>query len=90
MYTYKIADVIDSLQKSNPKDYRLKKLQGDFYYDISIIYDKDWIINKQEVTRRMYEGYTTAEDHGIELIIYINILITKMMQDKWLDQYLVN
>ena len=27
MYTYKIADVIDSLQKSNPKDYRLKKLQ---------------------------------------------------------------
>ncbi len=66
MYTYKIAEVIDSLQKSNPKDYRLKKLQGDFYYDISIIYDKDWIINKQEVTRRMYEGYTTAEDHGIE------------------------
>ena len=66
MYPYKIADIIDSLQKSNPNDYRLKKVQGDFYYDISILYGKDWIINKQEVTRRMYEGYTTAEEHGIE------------------------
>jgi tetratricopeptide (TPR) repeat protein len=66
MYPYNIADIIDSLQKSNPTDYRLKKVQGDFYYDISILYGKDWIVNKQEVTRRMYEGYTTAEEHGIE------------------------
>tara|TARA_B110000211_G_scaffold223046_1_gene272470 strand:+ start:450 stop:1628 length:1179 start_codon:yes stop_codon:yes gene_type:complete len=66
MYPYKIADIIDSLQKAHPTDYRLKKVQGDFYYDISILYGKDWIINKQEVTRRMYEGYTTAENHGIE------------------------
>ena len=66
MYPYEIADIIDSLQKSHPKDYRLKKVQGDFYYDISILYGKDWIINKQEVTRRMYDGYTVAEEHGIE------------------------
>ena len=66
MYPYKIADIIDSLQKAHPTDYRLKKVQGDFYYDISILYGKDWIINKQEVTRRMYDGYTLAEEHGIE------------------------
>jgi len=65
MYPYKISSILDSLQKIHPTDYRLKKAQGDFYYDISILYGKDWIVNKQEVTRRMYEGYTKAEEHGI-------------------------
>lgn len=65
MFPYKIDQILDSLQKIYPTDYRLKKAQGDLYYDISILYGKDWIIPQQEVIRRMYEGYTTAEEHGI-------------------------
>lgn len=66
MYPFNIEKVLDSLQVIFPKDYRLKKTQGDFYYEISILYDKDWIVNKQEVTRRMFEGYSTAEEHGVK------------------------
>tara|TARA_B100000795_G_C22805641_1_gene444694 strand:- start:6898 stop:8073 length:1176 start_codon:yes stop_codon:yes gene_type:complete len=65
MFPYEISSIIDSLQKIHPTDYRLKKIQGDFYYDVSILYGNDWILNKQEVTRRMYEGYSKAEEYGI-------------------------
>lgn len=66
MFPYSIDKILDSLQNIYPNDYRLKKAQGDYYYDISILYGKNWIINEQEITRRMYEGYTTAEENGIE------------------------
>lgn len=65
MYPYNIEKILDSLQVIYPNDFRLKKAQGDFYYDISILYDKDWIVNKQEVIRRMYDGYSKAEENGI-------------------------
>jgi tetratricopeptide (TPR) repeat protein len=65
MFPYEISSIIDSLQKTHPTDYRLKKIQGDFYYDVSILYGNDWVLNKQEVTRRMYEGYSKAEEYGI-------------------------
>lgn len=65
MYPYKIERILDSLQAIYPNDFRLKKAQGDFYYDISILYDKDWVVNKQEVIRRMYDGYSKAEENGI-------------------------
>lgn len=65
MYPYKIDKIIDSLRQHHPSDFRILKTQGDFYYDISILYGKDWIISHQEVTRRMYEGYSLAEQNGV-------------------------
>ena len=63
--SFKINLILDSLINEYPKDYRLMKAQGDYYYDIFILYGKDWIKNKQEVLRRMYNGYSVAEKNGV-------------------------
>ncbi len=63
--SFKINLILDSLIHEHPKDYRLMKAQGDYYYDIFILYGKDWIKNKQEVLRRMYNGYSVAEKNGV-------------------------
>jgi len=69
--SFKINLILDSLINEYPKDYRLMKAQGDYYYDIFILYGKDWIKNKQEVLRRMYNGYSVAEKNGV--IDYISL-----------------
>ena len=63
--SFKIDEIIDSLIKENPKKFNLYKLKGDYYYDIFILFGKNWIINKQEVLRRMYTAYIKADKNGV-------------------------
>lgn len=62
---FKINEVIDSLLRENPKNYNLHKAKGDYYYDIFILYGRDWIVNRQEVLRRMFTAYNKADKNGI-------------------------
>lgn len=62
---FKIDEIIDSLIRENKKDYRLYKAKGDFYYDIFVLYGKDWKKNQQEVLRQMYTAYKTADENGV-------------------------
>ncbi|MBO72082.1 MAG: hypothetical protein CMD35_00560 [Flavobacteriales bacterium] len=63
-FPFKIDVIIDSLIRENPENYNLYKSKGDYYYDIFILFGKDWIINKQEVLRRMYTAYKKADENG--------------------------
>ena len=64
-FQFKIDTILGSLIQENPKNYTLQKFKGDYYYDIFILFGRDWLISKQEVLRRMYTAYTTADAHGV-------------------------
>jgi len=64
-FPFKIDLILDSLIKENPKNYNLQKIKGDYYYDIFILFGRDWIISQQEVLRRMYAAYYKADKNGI-------------------------
>ena len=64
-YSFKIDLIIDSLIKENPKNYNLYKSKGDYYYDIFILFGRNWKVNRQEVLRRMYIAYDKADKHQI-------------------------
>ncbi|MBK21571.1 MAG: hypothetical protein CMP63_04540 [Flavobacteriales bacterium] len=64
-FPFKIDRILDSLIKENPENYNLQKSKGDYYYDIFILFGRDWIISQQEVLRRMYTAYSTADKNGI-------------------------
>lgn len=65
VFSFKADELIDSLLSTNPENARIFKTQGDYYYDIFILFGKDWKVNKQEVLRRMYLGYTKAYEAGV-------------------------
>lgn len=58
---YKIDSVLAALASKNPDNGNVFKAQGDYYYDIFVLYGQDWIESKQEVLRRMYTAYDRAE-----------------------------
>ena len=62
---FKINEVLDSLLNESPENYLLHKAKGDYYYDIFILYGRDWIVNRQEVLRRMFTAYDKAEKNGV-------------------------
>lgn len=62
---FKIDEIIDSLISENKKNFTLYKAKGDFYYDIFVLYGKDWKMNQQEVLRQMYTAYKKADDNGV-------------------------
>lgn len=64
-FSFKIDQIIDSLIIKNPKNYNLFKSKGDYYYDIFILFGKDWIKSKEEVLRRMYNSYNKADQNGV-------------------------
>lgn len=65
VFPFKIDEILDSLINENPKNYNLLKTKGDYYYDIFILYGKDWIKNRQEVLRQMYTAYNKADENGV-------------------------
>lgn len=62
-FPFNIDLIIDSLIREHPKNYNLYKLKGDYYYDIFILFGRNWKVNKQEVLRRMYIAYEKADKH---------------------------
>ena len=64
-FPFKIDAILDSLIQENPKNYTLQKSKGDYYYDIFILFGRDWITSQQEVLRRMYTAYSIADKHGV-------------------------
>lgn len=62
---FKIDEIIDSLINENKKNFSLYKAKGDFYYDIFVLYGKDWKKNQQEVLREMYTAYKKADENGV-------------------------
>jgi len=64
-FQFKIDAILDSLIQENPKNFSLQKLKGDYYYDIFILFGRDWVVSQQEVLRRMYSAYNTADKNGV-------------------------
>ncbi len=64
-FPFKIDAILDSLIRENPKNFSLQKSKGDYYYDILILFGRDWIVSQQEVMRRMYSAYNTADKNGV-------------------------
>tara|TARA_Y100000589_G_C27100197_1_gene607696 strand:- start:110 stop:1288 length:1179 start_codon:yes stop_codon:yes gene_type:complete len=62
-FPFKIDIIIDSLIRENPKNINLHKSKGDYYYDIFILFGRNWKVNRQEVLRRMYIAYDKADKH---------------------------
>lgn len=63
-FPYKIDIILDSLLKEAPNNYKLYKAKGEYYYDILILFNKDWIKNKQEVLRQMHDSFKLADENG--------------------------
>tara|TARA_B100001173_G_scaffold27896_1_gene21915 strand:+ start:11724 stop:12902 length:1179 start_codon:yes stop_codon:yes gene_type:complete len=64
-FPFKIDAILDSLIQENPKNHTLQKYKGDYYYDIFILFGRDWITSQQEVLRRMYTAYSIADKQGV-------------------------
>ena len=63
-FPFKIDIILDSLIKEEPNNYKLYKAKGEYYYDIFILFEKEWIKNKQEVLRQMHDSFKKADENG--------------------------
>ncbi len=74
MYILPLQDVLDTLIKLHPENYKLHKTLGKFYYEVYLKYGEKWIISSQELLRNMYTYSKEAADNGeADFLTYYNI-----------------
>jgi tetratricopeptide (TPR) repeat protein len=56
--------VLDSLLKSNPKDYALYKALGDYYYEVFTHFQENWLKKPGELVGLIEENYLKSSPQG--------------------------
>jgi tetratricopeptide (TPR) repeat protein len=60
LYILKADLVLDSLLKHHPEDFRLNKALGDFFYEVYLRYNDQWLMTPQELLIKIDENYLKA------------------------------
>ncbi len=57
--------IIDTLLKQHPKDYKLYEGLGNYYYQVFLYFQENWIKKPEELVQLILGNYTIANEHGI-------------------------
>lgn len=64
MYMLPINEILDSLITKHPKQYKLHKSLGYYYYDVHLKYGDNWIMDSKEVIEKMYDYSKIAAENN--------------------------
>lgn len=65
LYILKADLLLDSLSKIYPEDGRLNKALGDYYYEVYLRYNDQWIMTTDELLSKMKQNYLKAISGGV-------------------------
>jgi tetratricopeptide (TPR) repeat protein len=65
LYILKADLLLDSLSKVYPEDDRLNKALGDFYYEVYLRYNDQWIMTTDELLTKLKQNYLKAISGGV-------------------------
>ena len=86
MHQFEINKVLDSLVKVYPKDYRLYKGLGDFYYDVHIKYGDTWIIKNKQLVADIEDDYLETIKHNLaDFQTFYRLGLVDIMDDKYAE-----
>ncbi len=74
LYVLPIQDVLDTLIMQHPKNYKLHKTLGKFYYEVYLKYGENWMMTSDELLKKMYDHSIIAAENGeADFLTYYNI-----------------
>jgi len=59
-------EVLDSLLKKHPTDYRLYQGLGDYYYQVFVLFQEKWLKKPEDLVKDIEDDYTMACTHGLK------------------------
>jgi tetratricopeptide (TPR) repeat protein len=65
MYVFAVNQILDSLIRIYPENYKLYKGLGDFYYDVKNRYQGDWLKDDSIVASLIISNYQVVFDHHL-------------------------
>ena len=83
MFSFPINKILDSLISSNPKNYKLYRGLGEFYYEVYLKYGDRWLKNNSELLKLIEKNFLIAINHnaGDYLSYYVIGYIKVIKQD---------
>ncbi len=74
LYVLPVQDVLDTLIKQHPENYKLHKTLGKFYYEVYLKYGDNWMMTSDELLKEMYDCSKVAAENGeADFLTYYNI-----------------
>ena len=64
MVVFDVPEVLRQLMEQQPKNFKLYKTLGDYYYDVHLKYGPDWIEPDSVVLMKIRQNYSFAKEHG--------------------------
>jgi tetratricopeptide (TPR) repeat protein len=58
--------VLDTLIQQHPNDYKLYEGLGNYYYNVFLLFQENWLKKPEELVTLIESNYTKASDHGIK------------------------
>ena len=65
MYPFPVNEILDSLIKIYPTNFKLYKGLGDFYYDVQQRYEDKWLIEDSIISDLIIKNYQVVIDHNL-------------------------
>jgi tetratricopeptide (TPR) repeat protein len=86
LYILKADEVLDSLLRHHPEDYRLHKALGDYYYEVYLRYGEEWLKPIEEVTIKIEDHYSkAAQGDAGDFETYFVLGFLRLGESKWQD-----
>lgn len=60
LYVFPANEILDSMVRAQPEDFRLHKALGEYYYEVYLRYGEDWLMPIEEVMIKMEQHFTQA------------------------------
>jgi len=58
--------VLDTLVKYNPTEYKLNEGLGNYYYQVFLAFQENWLKKPEDLVKLIEQNYTLALEHGIK------------------------
>jgi tetratricopeptide (TPR) repeat protein len=65
MLMFDVPKVFEKLIKNNPKNYKLHKALGEYYYDVSLRYQGRWLLSDKEIVNLYQKNLTLAYENNV-------------------------
>ncbi|MCK4329860.1 tetratricopeptide repeat protein [candidate division WOR-3 bacterium] len=64
-YLFQIDSILISLIELYPENGKLYKYLGDYYYDVNYIYGENWLVDYNELLKRINDNYLKAKELNV-------------------------
>ena len=84
MHVFRADSILKRLIKTQPDNYKLYLALGNYYYEVYLHYNANWIENPDTLFKRIEENYTKAESlHAVDYMTYYELGYIKLVQKKY-------